>query len=184
MKRKQNLGIAGLAAAAFVLTVSAAAGRTMAYFTTNVTAVGKGQIHLAPGTAEIREEEVVEWRKHITVTNTGERDCFVRLRVFAGEQERLTFLPGAKWKKGTSADEYGSAFYYYQEILPAGSTTEEFQVQISHEGLTDDLDVIVVQECTPADLYEPGMDPEQAEWTAKTETVRMISGNDGEADGA
>jgi hypothetical protein len=55
---------------------------------------------------------------------------------------------GAGWAEG--ADGY----WYYSGIVPAGGKTEELTVSIQpKDGLAQDYDVIVIQECAPV-LYD------------------------------
>ena len=73
-----------LAAAALTLTASLGVGRAMAYFTTYATAAGGASLSLN-NTVTIPEEDVVNWTKNVTIQNTGETDCYVRVQVFTGQ---------------------------------------------------------------------------------------------------
>lgn len=177
-----------MAAAAFVLLAGAAADRAMAYFTTNATAAGTRQIRLAATSTEIDEgDKVPDWTKHIVIRNASEEAggeaCYVRVKVFIGEnsyddgtgniRERLTFIdPENGWTKGTEEDAYGYSYYYCREALMPGGASPELQVKIDAAGIEENFNVIVVQESTPAGLYEAeGFDPEKAAWTAAAESV-------------
>ena len=85
MKRKWNQRTMALAAAALVLTAGVMTNRTLAYFTTYVTASGGHELELG-FTTTIPEEEVANWTKDITITNTGGNPCYVRVKAFAGVQ--------------------------------------------------------------------------------------------------
>ncbi len=114
MRNKWNRRTIVLAAAALIMTAGAASGRAMAYFTTYVTAEGGKELQLG-FTATEPEEKIVNGAKEITIKNTGENDCYVRVKVFAGSKYTLTLGESdSRWKAG--ADGY----YYWTEILPAG----------------------------------------------------------------
>lgn len=71
-----------LAAAAIALTGSLTVGSAVAYFTTYATA--QGGVTMNMGFTETKpHEEVDENGKHVTISNDGDYDCFVRVRAFA-----------------------------------------------------------------------------------------------------
>ncbi|MCQ5187630.1 hypothetical protein NE581_10835, partial [Streptococcus parasanguinis] len=74
----------------------------------------------------IPEEKVSDWTKHIVIKNTGDYECYVRVKVFAGEkyQDGLQYQGSQKWSPGENG------YYYYSDIVPAGGETEELQVKI------------------------------------------------------
>ncbi len=159
MRKYSDKKIFVLAAAAFVLIMNLGIGSAMAYFTTYATAKGGAKIRLG-FTVTTPEEKVVDWMKHISITNTGDYDCYVRVKLFAGAvyQEQLTYTDkSGKWSPG--ADGY----YYYSDIVPAGGSTEELLAGVENiknaMESTDsqrDFNVIVVQECTRVIYDEQG----------------------------
>lgn len=159
---KKSLCLAG---AALLLAGSVTAGSAMAYFTTNATASGSAQVSLGFTQTE-PNETFGEKSKHITIANTGERDCFVRVKVFAGEayQSGLS-IEGKGWELGEDG------YYYYKAVVPAGtSTPDELVVTIDTMGSEQDFNVIVVQESTPV-LYDASGAP-YADWNVIMDTVR------------
>ena len=150
MKKKWNKKNLCLAAAAFTLVAGVSVGGTMAYFTTYTVASGGAEIKLG-NTTIIPDEEVVNMEKRIAVTNTGDMECFVRVKVFAGDkyQPGLKFTPDAEgtWSQGDDG------YYYCSQIIPAGGTSNTFNVKIDDMDSEDDFNIIVVQECT-AVLYD------------------------------
>lgn len=150
MKKNWNKKNLCLAAAALTLAAGVSVGGAMAYFTTYTTASGGAEIRLGTTTI-IPDEEVVGMAKRIAVKNTGDFDCFVRVKVFAGEkyQSGLVFVPdeAGTWSEGDDG------YYYCSEIVPAGKTSNTFTVKIDDMDSEDDFNVIVVQECT-AVLYD------------------------------
>lgn len=146
----------GLAAAAVVLTGSLTVGSVYAYFTTYSEA--KGSVVFEMGTTKTEpHEEVVEGRKIVSIENTGDYDCYIRVKAYAGDGYTLTYADGGsgKWSDG------GDGYWYYSDILAVGSVSEKVHVNIPKELLeaVDDekaLNVIVIQECTPVQYDEDG----------------------------
>ena len=159
--KKKNLC---LAAAALTLTACLSEGTAMAYFTTYTTAAGDVTISLG-STVTIPEEKVSDWTKHIVIKNTGDYECYVRVKVFAGEkyQDGLVYQGSQKWSPGEED------YYYYSDIVPAGGETEELQVKIDSKDSEEEFNIIVAQECTPV-LYDDEGKP-YADWNAKQEEV-------------
>lgn len=162
MKKKFNKKSLCLAAAALALTAGLSVNSAMAYFTTYTTAAGDVTISLG-STVTIPEEKVSDWTKHIVIKNTGDYECYVRVKVFAGEkyQDGLQYQGSQKWSPGEND------YYYYSDIVPAGGETEELQVKIDSKDSEEEFNVIVVQECTPV-LYDNEGKP-YADWNAKQE---------------
>lgn len=160
-----------LVAAAVILAGSVSVQSAMAYFTTYVKAKGGYEITLGSQT-EIKED-VKDMTKEIKITNTGETDCYVRVKVFCGSQIEISYAGAvdgdgnAYWTKGDDG------YWYYKDILPAGATSEEFQVKITvPEGYKESFNVIVVQESTPVKYREDGTP--YADWNAKVDTKTDI----------
>ena len=148
-----------LAAAALTLTAGLSVGSAMAYFTTYTQSEGGAVLDLG-FTTTVPREEVDNWAKHVTVENTGDYPCMVRVRAFAGSQVegRLTYS-GANW----SLAEDG--YYYYSQILEPHTITPEsdvLDIHIDNTGLDQDFNVIVVQEHAPV-YYDEDGNP-QGDW--------------------
>ena len=149
-----------MAAATLALTGTLAVGSAMAYFTTYVEAEGGYPITL--GNETTIAEKVENMEKHIVLTNTGESDCFVRVKVFAGSQITLT-MSGSSWIQGEDG------YWYYSDIVPVSGNTEELLAQIAiPEEYKESFNVVVVQECTPV-LYEEDGTP-YADWNRIADT--------------
>lgn len=138
-----------LAAAAIALTGSLTVGSAMAYFTTYATAQGGVKMNMG-FTQTVPKEEVDENGKHITIQNTGDYDCFVRVKAFAPVD--LSYkVPDGGWTAGEDG------YWYYSEILPAGQTTAK-ELNVSYifpagDDKASEFNVVVIQECTPV-LYD------------------------------
>lgn len=159
MKKSFNKKLC-LAAAVLTLTAGVSVGSAMAYFTTYATTSGGAAISLG-STTVIPQEEVVGMEKRISVKNTGDYECFVRVKVFAGDKYSpgLVFTPdeAGTWSQGDDG------YYYCSEIIPPGGVSETFRVKIDTMDSEDDFNVIVIQECT-AVLYDEKGNP-YADWT-------------------
>ena len=137
-----------MAAATLALTGTLAVGSAMAYFTTYTTAGGGVKMNMG-FTETIPNETVDKDGKHVTITNTGDYDCFVRVKAFAPME--LTYnAPNVEWK----AENDG--YWHYEGVLPAGETTPELNISYKFpEGKEkpEEFNIVVIQECTPV-LYD------------------------------
>lgn len=149
-----------LAAAALTLTAGVSVGSAMAYFTTYATTSGGAAISLG-GTTIVPEEDVSAMTKHISVKNTGDYECFVRVKVLAGSkyQDGLVFTPDAEGHWSSKEDGY----YYCDQRIQPGETSAVFDVKIDTKDSKEDFNVIVVQECTAVLYDEEGN--AYADWT-------------------
>lgn len=169
-----------LTAAALVLLGSVSVHQAMAYFTTYVTA--KGGYPVTLGSSTSIEEKVEDMTKHIVLSNTGESECYVRVKIFSGSQIDMSC--------STSTDDGGNpywslneadGYWYYKNILPVGGKTEELLAAITiPEEFKDSFDVIVVQECTPVSYQEDGTP--YADWEKELDTRTDIGTAGGEED--
>ena len=137
-----------LTAVAVALAGSMTIHSAIAYFTTYATASGSHTISIGSKTDIV--EEFDNWTKHIQIQNTGENECFVRVKVFCGSQFTVQFSGEAgAWEERDS-----DGYWYYNDILPAGGMTKELLAEITiPEDLKDSFNVVVIQECTQV-LYK------------------------------
>lgn len=143
----------------------------MAYFTTYVAAAGGYPITL--GSKVTIKEDVEDMKKHIQLINTGQEDCYVRVKVFYSNEIKVGYVSAMDeqnqpyWK--LEEDEY----WYYKEILPIGAETPELVVTMEvPKELKDSFNVVVVQECTSV-LYREDGTP-YADWNKKIDTKTDI----------
>ena len=156
-----------LAAFALVLTVCASAETALAYFTTYASAGGRAQISLGFTRTET-EDTVSDWTKHIAVANSGEQECYTRVKVLVGEQytDSLTYTAEDGWRL-----EAADGYWYYNKILAPQEKTSELLVKLERtilSGMTQAeeqkvFNVIVVPEYT-AVLYDESGNP-YADWS-------------------
>ena len=176
--RKRSLCLAG---AALFLAGSVTVGSAIAYFTTYATASGSAQIDLGFTVTE-PNEEVSDWTKRIVIDNTGDYDCYVRVKALVGDKykEYVTTEAPEGWTEG------GDGFYYYSGIVPAGGSTpgnledpddpDVLRVKLDKEkissilGEKDDFNVIIIQESTPV-LYDEEGRP-YADWNVILDSVQ------------
>lgn len=139
-----------LAAAALTLTAGISAGTAMAYFTTYAEASGNVTLNMG-FTETTPTEEFSNWTKHVTVKNTGDFACFVRVKALAGEkyQDGLQYSDSdGKWTPGESSS-----------VL---------DIKIDSKDTEDSFNVVVVQESTKV-LYNENNEP-YADWTQIADT--------------
>lgn len=168
------------AAAAIALIGGASVHSAMAYFTTYVTAKGGHPVTL--GTQTSIEEEVEDMTKHIVISNTGESECYVRVKVFSGSQYTIQFS-GAVDEEGNPywSLNQEDGYWYYKDILAVGEETEELLAKIEFpEEWKESFDIVVIQECTPV-LYDESGTP-YADWNRVIDTKTDIGTANGEGD--
>lgn len=144
--------------AALALTGTLAVGSAMAYFTTYTTAGGGVTMNMG-FTETIPNETVDKDGKHVTIKNTGDYDCFVRVKAFAPMELTYTADPD-KWEAKNDG------YWHYKEVLPAKKSTST-ELNISYkfpEGKDkpEEFNIVVIQECTPV-LYDENGNP-YADW--------------------
>jgi len=181
MKNRINKKIICLTAAAFIMVAGLSLGKALAYFTTYTEA--KGGIELDLGFTEtIPDETVVDGAKQVKIKNTGDYDCYVRMKALVGSAYTISYTePGSEGKWTPGAD----GFYYYSDIVPAkGGETSQINVNITfpipEDGVAPDFNVIIIQECTPA-LYRDGGEA-YADWTQVADVSKTVVAEEGGAE--
>ena len=158
--RKINKKSLCLAAAALTLTAGISAGTAMAYFTTYTEA--SGGVTLNMGFSEtIPKEDFSNWTKHVSVENTGDYDCYVRVKALAGSkyQDGLQYSDSdGKWTPGEDG------YYYYSDPIAPGESTSVLDIRIDSKESDASFNVVVVQESTNEN-NEP-----YADWTQIADT--------------
>lgn len=147
-----------LAAAGLVLVGGASVGSAYAYFTTYTEASGGVVFEMGATKTEIHEE-VKDGMKIVSIENTGDYACYVRVTAFAGSEYTLTYKDGGSRKWTNGGDGY---WWYYSDLVQPGETTGTLNIKIPADlfnDLTDekDLNVIVVQECAPEAYDDNGV---------------------------
>ena len=170
-----------LAATALILTAGISIGTAMAYFTTYATAEGGITLDLGFTQTEI-DEKVIDGKKEIVLKNTGDHDCYVRLKAITGNAYKDSIVysepdSAGKWTPGNGEEGY----YYYSNIVEPGAVTTQINVGFAFpEGEEPaDFNVIIIQECTPV-LYDENGNP-YADWTVKADVSQSIYKGEGES---
>lgn len=162
--RKINKKSLCLAAVALTLTAGISAGTAMAYFTTYTEA--SGGVTLNMGFSEtIPKEDFSNWTKHVSVENTGDYDCYVRVKALAGSkyQDGLQYSDSdGKWTPGEDG------YYYYSDPIAPGESTSVLDIRIDSKESDASFNVVVVQESTKV-LYNENNEP-YADWTKIEDT--------------
>ena len=162
--RKINKNSLCLAAAALTLTAGISAGTAMAYFTTYTEA--SGGVTLNMGFSEtIPKEDFSNWTKHVSVENTGDYDCYVRVKALAGSkyQDGLQYSDSdGKWTPGEDG------YYYYSDPIAPGESTSVLDIRIDSKESDASFNVVVVQESTKV-LYNENNET-YADWTQIADT--------------
>ena len=182
MKNRIHKKTICLAAAALVLVASLTVGKALAYFTTYTQA--QGGVVLDLGFTETTPvEKVVDGAKQLVIKNTGDFDCYVRIKALVGADYTVTYeepakVPGEDGKWTPGADGY----YYYSDIVPArtGETTQinvNITFPIPVDGEAPDFNVIIIQECTPV-LYDENGNPSY-NWTQLADVSRTVVQGEG-----
>lgn len=162
--RKINKKSLCLAAVALTLTAGISAGTAMAYFTTYTEA--SGGVTLNMGFSEtIPKEDFSNWTKHVSVENTGDYDCYVRVKALAGSkyQDGLQYSDSdGKWTPGEDG------YYYYSDPIAPGESTSVLDIRIDSKESDASFNVVVVQESTKV-LYNENNEPYE-DWTKIADT--------------
>ena len=101
--KKHTVWTTLLACLALVLVLNVGIKESLAYFTTYVTARGGYTIELKEVETTIDEEFEPNVKK-ISIINTGEDRCYVRVQLFYSSLVEITFGGSSKWFEG--ADGY------------------------------------------------------------------------------
>lgn len=170
--KKKYLKTICLASVVLTLVAGIAVESAMAYFTTYVTAKGGYTLELGFTKTEI-QEEVEYGKKVVTLTNTGDYDCYVRLKALTGDAYKDSLVysepdDAGKWVPGVEG------YYYYNEIVAPGGTSTALEVKFSFpEGKEPtNFNVIIIQECTPV-LYDEYGNP-YGDWSVTADVTQSV----------
>lgn len=162
---KMNKKIISLAACAIVLTAGLSVKPAMAYFTATASADGKVNIAIEDTHSSITETHGEGSVKVISVANTENTPCYVRVVVLVPESIVATYS-GEKWTKNDN-----DGYYYYSDILEAGQSASDLIIDVdTTNALADskltyaDFNVIVIPESTKV-LFDENGAP-YADWNA------------------
>lgn len=166
------------------LVATAGVSRTNAYFTARTEAIGTLTVNgYTTLTVQPHEEKGANGEKVITVENSGDADCWVRVKVVHPSTVDVSVQPtipdDPNW---INVGEY----WYYTKILPAPAegktsateTSIEASVEIIDGELKDilpEFKVVVVTECIPVLDYEATQPPIDADgWAQEFKIVEEV----------
>ena len=153
MKGSRKIGtLVVLTAAAAALLTSLSVGNALAYFTSYCEAEGSVAMNMGFTRTEV-DEDVIGGEKQVTIRNTGDYDCFVRVRVF--DSIGAVEYGDGGWEDGSDG------YWYYSPVLSPGESTTVFHVEYSSvisgmENPPEEFNIVVVSECTPVVYDENG----------------------------
>ena len=174
MKNMNKMKTIGLALVALTLVVVLNIGNAFAYFTKHSVANGKQDLVLGFSKSEIKERITIKeqnGKKTIWLTNTGDYDCYVRLKAFSAVDLIYDTNPTDMEFSGLNVVngnwETDAGYYVFDEILAPGKATEPIEVSFIFSTDEDpaDFKVIIIEESTPV-LYDEYGVP-YADWDAK-----------------
>jgi hypothetical protein len=169
---KRNKQIISLAVCALALAAGLSVKPALAYFTSYQTA--SGTVEIAVDAEAELTEEFSAWTKIITIQNTGDTDCYIRVAAIAPEEYTLTEEEPDEWTLENDG------YYYYNEPVAPDGVTSELKLKISgQDGIVDqvknnqsylpaDFNVIILQEASRV-LYDTDGNA-YADWNQKIST--------------
>ena len=158
---KQSLAkrVALTVSAALVISLGVAAGTAWAYYTETTKAAGMIQFKYNPNPPKTEVNETPDGaNKVISVTNTGDVDAMVRVKVFDPQIDgvELTFEAAPGWTQAVSDNDEGW-WYYTEPVAPKASTPAlKALVKVDTKKVTHGFDVAVVQQCASARDFKAG----------------------------
>ena len=171
MKKNKNLRTICLSLVAMAMIITLSVAGTLAYFTAHTSAKGGVTLNLKFAQAEIEEEVNAEaGYKKIAVKNTGNVDCYVRVKAFAASECNLTYAGSSDGRMAvdTAKWNYNSeeGYYEYKESLKPGAATDAIFVCFTAPTDALSYNVIVIQEAVPV-LHDNAGEELPANWRTK-----------------
>ena len=101
------------------------------------------------------EEDVDKDGKHVVITNVGDYDCFVRIKVFAADNLKIKYNLGKDWQ------ESDDGYIYYNKVLSSKDKTSELNIkytlpEVNDDNKDNDYNIVVIQEFTPVVYDDQG----------------------------
>ena len=127
-----------LSIVALVMISTLGIGKALGYFTTHTNATGGYKMNLGFTDTKI-EEDVDKDGKHVVITNVGDYDCFVRIKVFAADNLKIK----------------------YNLVLSSKDKTSELNIkytlpEVNDDNKDKDYNIVVIQEFTPVVYDDQG----------------------------
>lgn len=143
-----------LSIVALVMISTLGFGKALGYFTAHTNATGGYKMDLGFTDTKI-EEDVDKDGKHVVITNVGDYDCFVRVKVFAADNLKIRYNLGEDWQ------ESGDGYIYYNKVLSSKDKTSELNIkytlpEVNDDNKDKDYNIVVIQEFTPVVYDDQG----------------------------
>ncbi len=119
----------------FVIT----AGTVWAFFTNYVTVDGKANVTLTELSSNIKQETNGN-KRSISINNTGEIPCFVRVKVIAVPNDTINIQTANGW----SYNEDG--YWYYENFINGAESTNNLEIEVTNKNTK----AMVISETTEA----------------------------------
>lgn len=132
-------------------------GISRAYFTAYTKINGVYNVVYVPP-VPTPEENLKPNGKEIAIKNTGERECWGRVKIIAPEGFEVKFDSGENWRQD-------GEYWYYSEIIYPGKLSSLLKVSFTGPN-ADEYNVIVIEECVPV-LYDKNGKALPADWAYK-----------------
>ena len=89
------------------------------------------------------------------ITNVGDYDCFVRIKVFAADNLKIKYNLGKDWQ------ESDDGYIYYNKVLSSKDKTSELNIkytlpEVNDDNKDKDYNIVVIQEFTPVVYDDQG----------------------------
>ncbi len=148
MKKRSLARRIALAGVACALCASVGVGSAFAYYTDTTNAQGSLPYSVNPQTTITEEEPGESTDKHISIKNTTDVPCLVRVKLFYAEQNVSVNVTGENWAQLNPDD--GWLYFTAPLMNKDAATTDLFaKVDVKKETARVEFDVTVVQECVP-----------------------------------
>ena len=155
MKKRSLARRIALAGVACALCASVGVGSAFAYYTDTTNAQGSLPYSVDPNTTIDEGKDEDRLSKHISIKNTTNAPCLVRVKLFYAEQNVSVTVTGDEWAQLNPDD----GWLYYREPLMGkdAATTDLFAKVVVNEDTANAIfDVTVVQECVPVYQLDGG----------------------------
>ncbi len=148
MKKRSLARRIALAGVACALCASVGVGSAFAYYTDTTNAQGSLPYSVDPKTTIDEGKDEDELSKHISIKNTTNVPCLVRVKLFYAEQNVSVTVTGDQWAQLDPDDGW---LYYAEPLMGMDAATTDLyaQVTVNEETANTTFDVTVVQECVP-----------------------------------
>lgn len=125
------------------------------YFTSYYIASGTVEVNVGFPTAIVKEN-IDQNNKNITISNVGNIDCYVRVKIFTSPSVNDSIKLGNDWQ------EANDGYIYYNKILSPGKESSQISLEYNKNESSNNLNLVpVVEYCMV--YYDDSGNP-SADW--------------------